>query len=74
MLEIIKSTLNDKSGALTVIISVLVMAIGGSYKLHTDHLEETNARVEGLHKSTHSASERLHELDKRITILEYKND
>jgi len=74
MLDIIKNALNDKSGALTVIISVIILAIGGSYRLVSDRLDSEEDDIEALHKSVHSVSERLHELDKRIIRLELLND
>jgi len=67
MLEIIKNSLNDKSGALTVILAVIIMAVGGSYKLLTDRLNEEHRDVTQLQKD-------LHSLDKRVTVLEVKND
>jgi len=74
MLEIIQNSLKDKSGALIVILSVMIMAIGGSYKLLRDDLEKTNSNVSEIEKYSHKLSERLHELDKKIIRLEAKND
>jgi len=63
MLEIIKSTLNDKSGVLTVILSVIILAVGGSYKLLTDRLNEEHRDVIELQKDARAQSE-------RVTVLE----
>jgi len=63
MLEIIKNSLNDKSGALTVILAVIIMAVGGSYKLLTDRLDEDTNKIEGIQNEAHKLSE-------RVTVLE----
>lgn len=73
MLEILKTTYKDNN-ALLVILVVIILAIGGSYRLVTAEIDKIWARVEGTEKTAQSASERLHELDKRITVLEIKNE
>ncbi len=50
MLQILKP-LHDKGGALLVILTVIILAIGGSYKLLTrdlDKLEERVSKLESL--------------------------
>jgi len=72
MLEIIKIALSDKSGALTIIISVMILAIGGSHKLLSERLDDEHRDIKGLEIRIHSVSERLHVQDKRIIVLETK--
>ena len=65
MLEIVKQSLGDKSGALVVILTVIIMALGGSYKLHKDDYERNAGDIALIEKAFHS-------LDKRVTVLEVK--
>jgi hypothetical protein len=67
MLDIIKQAIGDKSSALVIIISVMIMAIAGSYKLLTDRLNDE-------HRDITQLQEDVHELDKRVLTLEIKNE
>ena len=65
MLELVKQTIGDKSGGLVVILTVIIMALGGSYKLHKDDYERNAEDISEIEKAFHS-------LDKRVTVLEVK--
>ena len=65
MVEIAKS-INEKGGGLIILLTVIIIAIGGLYKLHTKRLDKIDATLL-LH------SETAHSLDKRILVLEIKN-
>ena len=73
MLEILKQSLNDRSGLL-IILAVIILALGGSYKLLTDDIAKTNLVIKDILKELRYELEALHELDKRILILEIKKD
>ena len=72
MLEILKQSLNDRSGLL-IILAVIILALGGSYKLLTAEIAKTNVNVKGIDKELRIELDVLHELDKRIMVLEIKN-
>ena len=63
MIKAIQSALGDKTGALVLVITIIILAIGGSYKLFDSRLEKMEA------KGLESLIER-HTLSERITILE----
>lgn len=69
MLQILKP-LHDKGGALLVILTVIILAIGGSYKLLTRDLDKLEAKVDENSKIILERTQLLHDLDKRILILE----
>ena len=74
MLELISSALNEKGSGLIILLTVIVLAITGSYKLLTDDLQEMHDSIKEVQKALHRDAEALHQLDKRITILQVKND
>lgn len=74
MLEILTSSLNEKGSGLIIILTVLILAITGSYKLVTDDIEKIAQSIDRIEKALEDDSEALHSLDKRVTILEIKND
>ncbi len=70
MIEILKNSLNERGGGLLIILTVMILAISGSYKLLTDDLGRISKDVSINTKELYKRSEILHDLDKRITILE----
>ena len=72
MIDILKQSLNDRSGLL-IILAVIILAIGGSYRLLTDDINETKANIKEITKELKKELEMLHSLDKRIMVLEIKN-
>ena len=74
MLETLTSALNEKGSGLIIILTVIMLAITGSYKLLTDDLREVGESIKNIEKALYRDSEALHDLDKRITILEIKNE
>lgn len=70
MIEILKNSLNERGGGLLIILTVMILAISGSYKLLTDDLGRISKDVSANTKELYKRSEILHDLDKRITILE----
>ena len=74
MIEILKNSLNERGGGLLIILTVMILAISGSYKLLTDDLGRISKDVSINTKELYKRSEILHDLDKRITILEVSND
>lgn len=65
MIEVAKSV-NDKGGGLIILLTVMICAIGGLYKLHTKRLDILDANILADREVYHS-------LDKRILVLEIKN-
>ena len=65
MVEIAKAV-NDKGGGLIILLTVMICAIGGLYKLHTKRLDILDANILADREVYHS-------LDKRILVLEIKN-
>jgi hypothetical protein len=72
MIDILKQSLNDRSGLL-IILAVIILAIGGSYRLLTDDINDTKANIKEITKDLKKELEMLHSLDKRIMVLEIKN-
>lgn len=67
MLDLIKTALDENKKAPHIMLAVLIMAVGGSYKLLTDDITE-------MKKELRDDLTKIHDLDKRITVLEIKND
>jgi len=65
MIEIAKQV-NEKGGGLIILLTVIIVAIGGLYKLHTKRLDKIDATL--LHNN-----ETAHSLDKRVLVLEIRN-
>ena len=65
MVETVKS-INEKGGGLVILLTVMICAIGGLYKLHTKRLDVLDANIL-------VDREYYHSLDKRVLVLEIKN-
>ena len=64
-MEAVKS-INEKGGGLIILLTVMICAIGGLYKLHTKRLDVLDANIL-------IDREAYHGLDKRVLVLEIKN-
>jgi len=65
MIEIAKQV-NEKGGGLIILLTVIIVAIGGLYKLHTKRLDKIDATLLLNNETAHS-------LDKRVLVLEIRN-
>lgn len=74
MLDLIKTALDENKKAPHIMLAVLIMAVGGSYKLLTDDLAKVSNDITEMKKELRDDLDMLHDLDKRITVLEIKND
>ena len=64
-MEVVKN-INNKGGGLVILLTVMICAIGGLYKLHTNRLDVLDANIL-------IDREAFHSLDKRVLVLEIKN-
>ena len=68
MQEIIKA-INERGGGLVIILVVIIMALAGLQRQHNDDVKEIQNDAQ---KRSQAVTEGLHELDKRITVLEHE--
>jgi hypothetical protein len=65
MIETVKQATRE-GGGLVILLTVMICAIGGLYKLHTK-------RLDNLDRDILQDREAYHSLDKRVLVLEIKN-
>lgn len=65
MIETVKQATRE-GGGLVILLTVMICAIGGLYKLHTKRLDVLDANILIDREAYHS-------LDKRVLVLEIKN-
>ena len=67
MIDLLK-LVNDKHGALLILLAVILLALYGSHNYAEAERVKAIGMIKDNTKAVHRVSERLHELDKTISV------
>lgn len=71
MLNIVEKTYKDRSGLLVILV-VIILALGGAFKLNGDKIQTNLVKIEKGEDERKLITEKIHKLDIKVTELKGK--